>query len=136
MAENLIGKTMPLPEIEEIMGMVDDHGGHEAGGGRSCEERLAALLLDILDPFDRMGAVIAEGTGKRLDLRHVRMFFMGVLGWSPATVMDEADLNDLADAFEGYARFHGMRQDHPAAPSADFLTGMLNKFPDKEGDGR
>lgn len=57
---------------------------------------------------------------------------MGVLGWPPSVVMHAATLDDLADAYEGYAHFHGLS---PAAapPSAQFLADMLEKFPDRKG---
>ncbi len=55
---------------------------------------------------------------------------MGVLGWPPLTVMKEAGLDDLADAYEGYARIHGFFSMEPCPPSAQFLTGMIKRFPD------
>lgn len=59
------------------------------------------------------------------------MFFMGVLGWPPSTVMFDASLEDLADAYEGYAHFNGIVT--ATAPSAQFLAEMLEKFPDRKG---
>ena len=58
---------------------------------------------------------------------------MGVLGWPPLTVMQEAELDDLADAYEGYARIHGFLSEGTRPPSAQFLTGMIKKFPDVKG---
>ena len=57
---------------------------------------------------------------------------MGVLGWPPLTVMQEAELDDLADAYEGYARIHGFLPVEKRLPSAQFLTGMIKKFPDSK----
>lgn len=58
------------------------------------------------------------------------MFFMGVLGWPPYVVMQEASLEDLSDAYEGYARFHGILPSAVQVPSGDFLQEMMKKFPD------
>jgi hypothetical protein len=65
-----------------------------------------------------------------INLKYIRMFFMGVLGWPPSTVMQDADLEDLADAYEGYSRFHGLPAAQPAPPAAQFLIEMMKKFPD------
>lgn len=69
-----------------------------------------------------------------MDIASLRRFFMGVLGWTPATVMREATVDDLADAYLGFFAFH------PAAPAAagnrpskQFLQAMLGRFPDHEG---
>lgn len=70
---------------------------------------------------------------KKTNLKYIRMFFMGVLGWPPSVVMREADLEELADAYEGYARFHGLFTGVASYPSAQFLSEMLRKFPDREG---
>lgn len=56
------------------------------------------------------------------------MFFMGVLGWPPSVVTQEAEMEDLADAYEGYALLHNLPG--TAAPSARFLKEMMKKFPD------
>ena len=53
---------------------------------------------------------------------------MGVLGWNPLTVMREADLADLADAYEGYARCHGRTT--PTPPAREFLAAMMHTYPD------
>jgi hypothetical protein len=57
------------------------------------------------------------------------MFFMGVLGWPPPVVQD-ADINDLMDAYEGYMRFHGFLPPDMACPSKQFLSEMMDRFPD------
>jgi len=57
---------------------------------------------------------------------------MGVLGWPPSVVVQDADIAELADAYEGYARFHGLSAPPPAPPSTQFLTEMMKKFPDRE----
>lgn len=66
-----------------------------------------------------------------IDIRAVRKFFMGVLGWTPDVLMAKASLGDLTDAFEGYAEFHGLIPTVPAL-SRQFLNEMMKKFPDKE----
>lgn len=58
---------------------------------------------------------------------------MGVLGWPPSVVMHEADISELADAYEGYTLFHGLPAAQPSAPSAQFLDEMIKIFPDQEG---
>ena len=58
---------------------------------------------------------------------------MGVLGWPPRIVMQDADLEDLLDAYEGYARFHGLLAADSPRPSAQFLSEMVKKFPDLKG---
>jgi len=53
---------------------------------------------------------------------------MGVLGWTPQTVMIEAELRDLADAYSGYALHHKIQKE---IPPEGFLQTMLENFPDK-----
>jgi len=79
----------------------------------------------------------------------MRKFFMGVLGWTPETVMREASLYELHDAWLGYAERHGAERHGAerhgaerhgaerhgiaaAAPAvtAVFLNDMLQRFPD------
>ena len=57
---------------------------------------------------------------------------MGVLGWPPIIVMQDSDIDDLADAYEGYALFHGLMTAPSSCPTAQFLTEMIKKFPDGE----
>ncbi len=123
-AEALLDKTLAAAEIESILKKLCCHDHRDMPG----EERLMQILLDILGPFEKMGAVVADNGAKRLDVKNIRMFFMGVLGWPPSVVMDDADLRDLADAFEGYARFYGPACKLP--PSPHFLDEMIKKFPD------
>jgi len=53
------------------------------------------------------------------------------LGWTPQTVMFDAELQDLADALTGYA----MRYNPPKQPpSKEFLKTMLETFPDNGGE--
>lgn len=56
---------------------------------------------------------------------------MGVLGWPPTIVMRDADIMDMADAYEGYTRFHGLFPAEPLYPSAQFLEEMIKRFPDE-----
>jgi hypothetical protein len=53
-----------------------------------------------------------------------------VLGWTPGTVMREASLIDLLDAWEGYAAHHNIKPRSPV--SRQFLDEMLKKF-DEQG---
>lgn len=53
---------------------------------------------------------------------------MGVLGWTPKVLMQEACLHDLQDAFTGYAEHHGLLAAPPV--SRKFLNDMMAKFPD------
>lgn len=57
---------------------------------------------------------------------------MGVLGWLPQAVMQEAEMDDLADAYEGYVRFHAAPPAAPAHPPPPFLAEMMRKFPDNK----
>jgi hypothetical protein len=59
---------------------------------------------------------------------------MGVLGWTPATVMREAALADLRDAWQGHAAHEGLVLAPPV--SAQFMAEMLKRFPDGVADGR
>jgi hypothetical protein len=45
--------------------------------------------------------------------------------------MREADLQDLLDAWRGFAAFHGLAAERPV--TAKFLFEMMNKFPDGKG---
>jgi hypothetical protein len=67
-----------------------------------------------------------------LNLRAARGFFMGVLGWTPATVMQGATLEDLADAHAGYLRAHGIAAPEAPPVGAGFLAEMMRKFPDTD----
>ena len=71
------------------------------------------------------------GLKKEINVKAIRMFFMGVLGWSPKVLMRESDIQDLADAYLGYAKFNGLLK-LPQLPTAVFLKEMMQKFPDKE----
>lgn len=62
---------------------------------------------------------------------------MGVLGWTPDVVCTKAALRDLAEAYAGWAAQHTSAAE--AAPNtttpnpaalADFMQGMLARFPD------
>ncbi len=66
---------------------------------------------------------------KTIDVKTLRQFFMGVLGWTPKTVMMEATVNDLVDAYEGYMWLHGSNE-QSSLPSSEFLQEMLKNFPD------
>jgi hypothetical protein len=55
---------------------------------------------------------------------------MGVLGWTPETVMRGASLCELHDAWLGYAERHGLAAAAPAV-TAKFLGEMLRRFPDE-----
>ena len=50
------------------------------------------------------------------------------MGWTPQTLRREASLDDLLDAWQGYAAHHGLQ----TAPlvSRQFLDDMLRRFPD------
>lgn len=65
---------------------------------------------------------------RRIDLVPLRRFFLGVLGWTPRTLMQEARLEDLKDALDGYAEHHGLARQKP---SKDFLQRMMGLFPDQ-----
>jgi len=55
---------------------------------------------------------------------------MGVIGWPPRTVLHEATLRDLCEAYGAY-RAHS-RPAPPDMPDADFMRRMLARFPDKK----
>lgn len=65
---------------------------------------------------------------RRIDLVPLRRFFLGVLGWTPRALMQEARLEDLKDALDGYAEHHGLTRQ---TVSKDFLKKMMGLFPDK-----
>lgn len=62
---------------------------------------------------------------------YIRRFFTGVLGWTPRTVREDASLADLAEAFEGFSVWHGLKAEAGVLPAAGFLEEMLKKYPDK-----
>ena len=70
----------------------------------------------------------AGGDARVVDLRLLRRFFLGVLGWTPQTVMRDATLQDLQDAYAGFHSFHGLQDQRIGS---DFLVAMMKKFPDK-----
>lgn len=55
---------------------------------------------------------------------------MGALGWTPNTVMREATVDDLLDAYEGYTWVNSAHEQEKQLPSAEFLQKMLKDFPD------
>ena len=65
---------------------------------------------------------------RRVDIKPLRRFFLGVLAWPPETLM-RARLEDLKDALDGYAEAHGLLR-HPVSKA--FLEQMIRQFPDKE----
>lgn len=69
-----------------------------------------------------------RSSGTRLNIAALRGFFMGVVGWPPRTVLHEASLRDLAEAYE--ARTAPAASCHRLPPAA-FLREMLARFPDK-----
>ncbi len=87
-----------------------------------------AKLAEILLALDRMGAFYLEDNKKKADLQSVKKFFTGVMGWTPQTVLREATLTDLADAFEGYMTLQKPKK--PGLPSVQFLSAMMQRFPD------
>jgi hypothetical protein len=101
----------------------------QAGEGDAV---LADALAGIIDAFLRMGAV--DAATKRLDIAGVRRFFTGALGWTPRTVWDEATLDDLAHAYEGYCAATG-RAALKDGITKDFLMRMAGLFPDGGEDG-
>ena len=58
---------------------------------------------------------------------------MGVLGWTPETVMNQASLEDLHDAWLGYAEHKGLVPARPAV-TPEFLNEMIKRFPDARND--
>lgn len=64
---------------------------------------------------------------RQINLLPLRRFFLGVLGWTPHTLMQEAHLDDLKDALEGYAEHHGLARQ---VLSREFLQKMTTLFPD------
>jgi hypothetical protein len=57
---------------------------------------------------------------------------MGVLGWPPRIVMEEAGLSDLRAAKEGHDCWHGDIPRTAALPDAGgFLKDMMKRFPDQ-----
>lgn len=51
-----------------------------------------------------------------------------MLGWKPQELRG-ASLQDLAEAFAGYAEFHGIKRQAP--PDKIFLLRMMQQFPDE-----
>ncbi|HCS23389.1 MAG TPA: hypothetical protein PLW48_10520 [Alphaproteobacteria bacterium] len=68
---------------------------------------------------------------------------MGVLGWTPDVVCSRASLRDLAEAYAEWTAQHAPAAE--AAPNtttpnpaalADFMQGMLARFPDAPQAGK
>lgn len=67
---------------------------------------------------------------KRLDLDRLYRFFFGRIGWTPRTVRQEAQLNDLLQACLGY--FEAKAPQKGEMPAKRFLEDMARIFPDGE----
>lgn len=91
------------------------------------EEDLEKTWLSIFEAVDALGAATAD---KKVDFKSIRMFFLGVLGWTPPALRS-ATMSDLADAFEGYRRFYNLSPASIGAPAASFMEDMMQKFPDR-----
>ncbi|MBW7911723.1 MAG: hypothetical protein H3C49_10705 [Alphaproteobacteria bacterium] len=63
---------------------------------------------------------------------------MGMLGWPPDIVCSRASLRDLAEAYAGWTAHHAPAAEAApnAAALADFMHGMLARFPDAPPHGR
>lgn len=68
---------------------------------------------------------------RRIDMGPLRRFFLGVMGWTPHTLMQEARLEDLKDALDGYAEHRGLSRQ--ALPKS-FLQRMMGLFPDQPSE--
>ncbi len=68
-------------------------------------------------------------TRRQLDLTDIRRFFLGVMKWAPRTLMQEATLQDLVDAHDGFMGYHGHSRTIPR-PTPEFLKAMAARFPD------
>lgn len=68
---------------------------------------------------------------RRVDMRPLRRFFLGVMGWTPRALMQEARLEDLKDALDGYAEHHGLSRQ---MLSKNFLQKMMTLFPDQPSE--
>ena len=123
-----------IEEIERRDGGIYAAARRLVESGRGGAEMLpsALRLAEMIAPLENMGAVVVmPDGGKRPDLRSLRRFFMGVLGWTPKTVMHEATLCDLEDAFLGYAHRNGLLKSG-VFPDKGFLIDMMKRFPDKD----
>lgn len=91
------------------------------------EEDLEKTWISIFEAVDALGAAT---TDKKVDFKSIRMFFLGVLGWTPSALRS-ARIDELADAFEGYRRFYNLSPASVSAPAASFMEDMMQKFPDR-----
>lgn len=116
LAQRLVENSVPAAEEKKLLRLL----------GRE-EDVLLVVIARMLECLDRLGALTAQ---KELDLKPLRMFFLGVLAWTPATLI-HAGIEDLSDAYEGFGRFNGIIPPAIAAPEPDFLTEMMQRFPDE-----
>lgn len=89
------------------------------------------ILLSVLRPLAVLGVVDAE----RADISFVavRKFFLGVIGWTPRVLDDEATLGDLASAWQGFSVYHGISVSKGVDRA--FLSRMNARFPDISNKG-
>ncbi len=55
---------------------------------------------------------------------------MGVLGWPPKTVMQDASLEDIRDALAGFRRYHTQNESGGRPPPLSTLQALMHRFPD------
>lgn len=90
-------------------------------------QMLGQLLIDILRPLTAMGAVMGEGSARRIDVENLRRFFIGVMGWKPQDFY-AATLDDLQAGFDGWRLRAG--RDGQSRIDANFMAQMQARFPD------
>ena len=66
-----------------------------------------------------------------INYRKLAEFCLGALGWSPKTFWQDAILQDISYAMEGYAIYQlSMAEKSADLPSTEFLMEMVERFPD------
>lgn len=70
-------------------------------------------------------------TERRLNLPALRGFFMGVVGWPPQTVLHDATLRDLCEAYSARRGDSPHGTDDAGLPPSDFMRRMLAQYPDR-----
>lgn len=101
---------------------------------RSAEEnRMLAgeILLSVLRPLSVLGVV--DAAMAEISFIAVRKFFLGVIGWTPRVLDDEATLEDLAAAWQGFSAYHGISVSKGVDRA--FLSRMTAQFPDTSNKG-
>lgn len=70
-----------------------------------------------------------------IDFKTLAMVCTGMMGWPPQVFWDST-MPEICVAIDGWLAATGRATRRADRPAADFLTQMLEKFPDRNADGR